>query len=84
MNTKKVAITMPTQLVSMIDDISKLKGMSRSKFISTVLSENVLNEKEKQLKAAYNRVFSDEAIRKEQLEVASWLESAGSRKGQEW
>ncbi len=84
MNTQKVAITMPAELVTIIDDISKQKGMSRSKFISTVLREKVLNEKEKQLKDAYNRVFSDEAIRKEQLETASWLEGAGSKEGQEW
>ena len=84
MNTKKVAITIPTQLVTMIDDISRQKGMSRSKFISTVLRENVLIEKEKQIKDAYNRVFSDEAIRKEQLETASWLEGAGNGEGQEW
>lgn len=84
MNTQKVAITMPAELVAIIDDISKQKGMSRSKFISTVLREKVLNEKEKQLKDAYNRVFSDEAIRKEQLETASWLEGAGSKEGQEW
>ena len=84
MNTKKVAITMPIKLVTMIDDISKQKGMSRSKFISTVLRKNVLDEKEMQLKDAYNRVFSDEAVRKEQLETASWLERAGSKKGQEW
>ncbi len=75
---------MPAELVTIIDDISKQKGMSRSKFISTVLREKVLNEKEKQLKDAYNRVFSDEAIRKEQLETASWLEGAGSKEGQEW
>lgn len=84
MNTQKVAITMPAELVTIIDDLSKQKGMSRSKFISTVLREKVLNEKEKQLKDAYNRVFSDEAIRKEQLETASWLEGAGSKEGQEW
>ena len=84
MNTKKVAITMPIQLVTIIDDISKQKGMSRSSYISTVLHEKVLKEKEKQLKDVYNRVFSDEAIRKEQLETASWLEGAGIREGQEW
>ena len=84
MNTQKVAITIPADLVTMIDDISKQKGMSRSKYISTVLHEKVLSEKEKQLKEAYNRVFSDEAIRKEQLETALWIEGAGSKEGQEW
>ena len=84
MNTQKVAITIPTDLVSMIDDISKQKGMSRSKYISTVLREKAITEKEKRIKDTYNRVFSDESIQKEQLETASWFEGAGSKKGQEW
>ena len=84
MNTKKVAITMPAQLVTMIDDISRQKGMSRSRFISTVLRENVITEKEKQIRDAYDRIFSDESIKKEQLETAYWLESTGSKEGQEW
>ena len=43
-----------------------------------------LNEKEKQMKAAYNQVFSDALILKEQLETASWFEGTGNRQGQEW
>ena len=84
MNTQKVAITVPTDLLTIIDDISKQKGMSRSRFISTILREKVVQEKEKRIKATYNRVFSDELILKEQIETASWLEGTGSKKGQEW
>ena len=84
MNTQKVAITVPIDLLKIIDDISKQKGMSRSRFISTILREKVVQEKEKRIKAAYNRVFSDELILKEQIETASWLEGTGSKKGQEW
>jgi hypothetical protein len=46
--------------------------------------DKILNEKEKQMKAAYNQVFSDALILKEQLETASWLEGTGNRQGQEW
>ena len=84
MGTQKVAITMPTELVAMIDDISKQKGISRSRLISNILEEKILNEKEKQIKAAYNRVFSDALILKEQLDTASWFDGAGSKEGQEW
>jgi len=34
MHTQKVAITIPKELEAMIDDISKKRGLSRSKFIS--------------------------------------------------
>jgi metal-responsive CopG/Arc/MetJ family transcriptional regulator len=84
MSTQKVAITMPTELVAIIDDISRQKGLSRSRFISNILMDKILNEKEKQMKAAYNQVFSDALILKEQLETASWLEGTGNRQGQEW
>jgi metal-responsive CopG/Arc/MetJ family transcriptional regulator len=39
MHTQKIAITMPTDLIAVIDEISRLKGMSRSGFISAVLKE---------------------------------------------
>ncbi len=84
MNTQKVAITMPADLVTIIDDISSQQGISRSKFISNALREKVLNEKERQLKDAYNRVFSDELIKKEQLETSAWFERTGSKEGQGW
>ena len=84
MNTQKVAITIPADLVVMIDDISKQKGLSRSKYISTVLREKVLSEKERQIKDSYNRVFSDDSIKKEQLQTAIWLDGTGHQGGQEW
>jgi metal-responsive CopG/Arc/MetJ family transcriptional regulator len=84
MATQKVAITMPTELVALIDDISEQKGMSRSRYISKILEEKILKEKELQIKAAYNRVFSDTLILKEQLDTAAWFEGTGSKEGQEW
>ncbi len=84
MNTQKVAITVPKDLIVVIDEISRLKGISRSKFISRVLREKVRDEKDQQLREAYNRVFSDDSIRKEQLDTAEWLEGSGNNEGQRW
>ena len=84
MNTQKVAITIPADLVMMIDNISKQKGLSRSKYISTVLREKVLSEMERQIKDTYDRIFSDDAIKKEQLETAIWFDGTGNQGGQEW
>ena len=84
MNTQKVAITVPADLVAIIDEISKEKGVSRSKYISTVLCEKVLSEKERHIKDSYNRIFSDDTIKKEQLETAIWFDGTGDRGGQEW
>ncbi len=84
MNTQKIAISMPADLVAMIDIISKQNGMSRSRFISTVLHEKVLNEKERQIMEAYNRVFSDDSIKKEQIETSLWFDGAENKEGMEW
>ena len=84
MNTRKVAITIPKDLIAIIDTISRERGISRSKFISSVIREKITKERDRNLKEAYNRVFSDEAVRKEQLDTANWFLKAGSNEGQEW
>jgi metal-responsive CopG/Arc/MetJ family transcriptional regulator len=84
MNTEKVAIIIPADLMIMFDDISKQLGLSRSKYISTVLHEKVLSEKERQSKDSYNRVFSDDLIKKKQLQTAIWFDGTGNQGGQEW
>ena len=84
MNTQKVAITMPTDLVKVVDEVSRKKGISRSKYISVVLRERLISDRDNQIREAYNRVFSDEAIQKEQLETALWFERTGAKAGQEW
>ena len=84
MNTQKVAITIPKNVIAVIDTISKGKGISRSKYITQVLCEKILSEKERQLKEKYNAVFSDKDIQKEQLETSSWFNGADIKEGQEW
>ena len=84
MHTQKVAITIPKELVTMIDNISKKKGLSRSKFISAVLRETVISQRNRQIKEAYDQTFSDESIKKEQLSCTRWFEGLEIEEGQEW
>ena len=84
MNTQKVAITLPKDLVDIVDEISREKGTSRSGYISSVLREKVLDERNRYLKEAYDRVFSDESIGKEQLDTARWFLRSETNEGQEW
>ena len=84
MNTQKVAITVPKDLIVLVDEISRKKGLSRSKFISKTLREIVLTEKDRQLREAYDRVFSDDSIRKEQIDTSESFEVTGSNEGQGW
>jgi len=84
MHTQKVAITIPKELVAMIDDISKKRGLSRSKFISMILKEKIMSERNRYIKDAYDRVFSDKSLRKEQHINARWFEGLGTEEGQKW
>jgi hypothetical protein len=84
MNTKKVAITMPKNLVAMVDTIRKDQGLSRSRFISKVVEEKISDERDRHLKEAFDRVFSDDSIRKEQLDTSRWFQASESEEGQEW
>ncbi len=84
MNTQKVAITIPMNLVNIIDVISKQRGLSRSKFISIVLEEKITEERDRSIKEAYDRIFSDESVSNEQLQTAGWFEGSGNTEGQEW
>jgi len=84
MNALKVAISMPSDLLATIDNIRKKQGVSRSKFIASVLREKVRDQQQEELKKAYDRVFSDKNIQAEQLETARLLNGADSSEGQEW
>jgi metal-responsive CopG/Arc/MetJ family transcriptional regulator len=84
MNTQKIAITVPSDLLDIIDKKTEQRSMSRSKFISLLLREKLLEERDRQLKDQYDRVFSDSAICDEQLKTAMGFDGAGSREGQEW
>lgn len=84
MNTQKVAITVPKNILTMIDKISRTKGISRSKLISSMLAQKLADEKYAYLKNSYDAVFDDDSIKEEQRLTAQWFEKAGNKGGQEW
>jgi metal-responsive CopG/Arc/MetJ family transcriptional regulator len=84
MATEKVAITIPSDLIAVIDDIRSRRGVSRSKFISILLRQKISDEQEREVREAYDRVFSDEAVAKEQVDTAAWFDGSGREEGQEW
>ncbi len=68
-NTKKVAMTIPEDLLGEIDEMSKQRGVSRSRLISELLREKLVEEQNHSLRCVYDEVFSDETIRREQVMV---------------
>ena len=63
LNTQKVAITVPKNIIIMIDKISKSKGISRSRLISSMLEQKLSEEKYAYLKNSYDQVFDDDSIK---------------------
>lgn len=84
MHTQKVAITMPEMVLKEVDTLSKLSGISRSRYITLAVREKLENEKKRMITESYNKVFSSDDICKEQLEMASNFDTAGFEGGQEW
>ena len=84
MNTKKIAITVPEDLVMTIDLLCFESGVSRSKFITDILREKISKDKNDKIKTSYDRVFSDNTIAEEQLAMARDFEDSGKEEGQEW
>ena len=84
MNTIKIAITVPKDLIMTIDLLSIEEGVSRSKYITDILKEKIVTIRKHKIKEAYDRVFSDETIAAEQLAIAKDFESSGKEEGQEW
>lgn len=71
MNTRKVAMTMPEDLLREIDELSNQKGISRSRLISELLREKLIDEQNQFLRCAYDEVFSNEAVCREQILASS-------------
>jgi len=59
-------------------------GVSRSKYVSQILRETVIRYKDSKINRLYDEVFSDESVRKEQLETSKWFDGLQIREGQEW
>jgi len=66
-NTKKVAMTIPDDLLREIDELSNQKGISRSRLISELLREKLIDEQNHTLRCAYDEVFSNEIVCQEQI-----------------
>lgn len=69
-NTKKVATTIPEDLLREIDELSNQKGISRSRLISDLLREELIDEQNHSLRCAYDEVFSNDAVCREQILAA--------------
>jgi len=84
METQKLAITIPSDLLARIDATSNREKISRSRLISRMLAEKLSEQQARFLKQAYDEVFSDPQVQREQIETASVFAALGNKAGQQW
>lgn len=84
MQTQKIAISVPKDLVAQLDSIGQRRGISRSRLISELLRSSLAEERSRQLRKEFDRVFADQKIRNEQIETSRWLEKAEPGGGEKW
>jgi len=64
-----------------IDYNKKRAGTEKKNYESLI---EMINDRNRYIKDAYDRIFSDKALRKEQRLSARWFEGLETKDGQEW
>lgn len=59
-------MTIPEDLLKELDKMSRSRGISRSRLMSELLREKLVDLQGQILRSAYDQIFSDEAICREQ------------------
>jgi len=74
----KVAITLPEEIVTQIDDAAHDRGESRSAFVANVLRAALRARRGEAITRQLNALFADEAVAAEQRRLTREMESAGT------
>jgi len=80
------ALRIKKQIDSEILYLPEFKNMIGKNVEIIILEEpeKISEEKDRIVKDAYDSVFSDESVCREQLDTAAWFEGAGNNEGEIW
>lgn len=84
MPVKKIAISVPEDVVRVVDRVAAERGLTRSRFISNVLREVARARSDAEITRRIDRLLSDSALALEQVAEAEALGRAGGGAGLEW
>ncbi len=84
MRKAKITISIPEDLLSRIEHLSKMRNQSRSAFIVDYLKKNISKLTEQEITNQFNAVFSNKEIITEQKNIANEFNLLGNEAGQEW
>lgn len=84
MAAKKLAISVPEEVIREVDHAAKRRGMTRSGFITDVLSHVARARTDAEIARRVNDLFADAEIAGEQVETAKRFRRIAPRRGAEW
>lgn len=82
MRAIKFAISVPAETMGRVDGAAKRLGMTRSRYISTVLSAIARRERDRAITTRIDEVL--QGIETQDLEAVAHLTAASSPAGTEW
>jgi metal-responsive CopG/Arc/MetJ family transcriptional regulator len=66
----RVAVSLPQQVVSAVDELAEQRGESRSHFIATLLARVASAKRDREIRAEIDALFADPTVRAEQRDTA--------------
>jgi metal-responsive CopG/Arc/MetJ family transcriptional regulator len=84
MPTTKFAISLPTDVMDEVDRAARERGVTRSRFISQVLSRVARAKRDREITRRINEVLSDTGLMEEQRTTAADYRRIRPRRGTEW
>lgn len=84
MAVHKFAISIPEDVMKRIDRAAARRGVTRSRFISSVLAVAAAAHRDAEIAERVNRLFSDPEIREEQARTARDFGRSRTGAGWEW
>jgi hypothetical protein len=84
MPVRKIAISVPEDVLLQVDRAAKSRGMTRSRFISQALRRIAGARRDAEITRRIDELFSDPEIAREQVDTARAFQRARSPRGTEW
>ncbi len=84
MPSKKLAISVPVDVVEQVDRAAKQRGVTRSRYITDVLRRVAAARRDAEITRRVNALFADPGLVEEQKKTARELAAIASRTGTEW
>lgn len=84
MAVRKIAISVPEEVLRQVDQAAKARHMTRSGFISRALARIASTRRDAEITRRIDELMAEPEVAAEQVETARAFQRARSRRGTEW